>query len=269
MPVTVDGLQLFNTQESQSETETNVKANAVPLMDGSDTIITALEAQESPALSGRATANRISNLAGYSNDPETALSDWVQRLESLCQSEQGAGWTLQDDERNRSIQFIVDEVSWTYSYGAPYQVEWVVEGVRGEGILEQVARNPSSATPNTSASLDTLDLGSIEEFQMRRQMEVNTIPLAYGDSSNTVVTPDSGVVREVSWSGVKTGSMTALRSFDDSMRGKLGSNQDSTLTTAFPGNQYNVIVGNYNSTIAAGSPHKLRYTATTYEGITL
>lgn len=269
MALTIDGLRLWQAQESQSQTQANLNVTTVPTMDGDEAIITGLEAQEQPAMNGTVTANRLAENSNYSSDPLTALSEWIQEFESLAQSEQGSGYTLSDDERNRSIQVIVEEASWTYAYEAPYEASWTLKTVQGEGVLSSAARSPTSATPNTAATLDNQDLGHVREWQTSLKINLETFPIAYGSTQETIVQPSSGMVREFSWQGRKSGSLTDLRNFDDAMRGKLGSNNDATLTTGFPGTQHTVIVGDYQSTFEAGDPHSLRYQATVYEGLAL
>lgn len=261
----IDGLPLYGAQESQAELQTNVNVSSVPTMDGEDTLVTALEAQESAGISGRVTGLRLAEKSGYPSDPQWAIADWIQRFESLCKSEQGTGWTLEDNERGRSIQAIVTEASWTYSYEAPYEASWTLQARRGEGILTQEARSPTQHRPNSTALLDSQDLGSIDEFETTLQVDVETFPLAFGSTADTLITPASGMVREVTWSGQKTGSSSALQSFDDSMRSKLGPGSQSDLQLSFPGGTLSVIVSEYRSTFAAGDT-SMRYMCSVVEG---
>lgn len=269
MPVSIDGLRLYGAQETDAEVEANAGLTSAPTMGSDEAIISALESQESPAISGRATANRISNDPDYPSDPHNALAYWVQRFESLCQSEQGDGWQLVDDERGRSVLATVQKAQWTYSYEAPFEVQWTLGTIRGNGVLSQASRTPNSQTPASDSTLGGTSLGSLDEMQVTLEFDVEPFPIAFGDPSDAVLSPNSGVVREVSWSGFKHGSQTQLQSFDDEMRGNLGGNTTLTLQTAFPGTSHEIVLSNYRSTMMAGDPARLRYTATGFEGLAL
>lgn len=268
--VAINGVELYQAQESERASEANVNVTSIPMEAAEDQIVTALERQKSPSLSGTATGIRLSGLSGYSSDPQTALAEWVQQFESLCNEAQGSGWTLTDDERNDSIQVVVSEASWTrVETGAPLEVAWTLQCEVGEGVLTDQARSPTSATPNSAETLDGTDLGSIDEKRTATTVEMEVFPIALGDASDTILIPEGGQVREVTISGRVGGSKSELRSFDDTMDALVGGNTQATYQTAFPGTTHEVVVGGYASTFAAGDPHTLRYTLTLHEGLTL
>lgn len=270
MPVAIDGVDLYQAQESELASQANVNVTSIPTLGADEQIITALERQESPALSGTTTGIRLSGLSEYSSDPVTALAEWTQEFESLCNEAQGSGWTLVDDERNDSIQVLVTEAGWTrVETGAALEVGWTLQGERGDGVLNDQARSPTGASPNTVETLDGTDLGSVDEKRTTITAEMGVFPIALGDASDSVITPEGGQVREVSMSGRIGGSTSELRSFDDTLRGLVGGNTQATYQTAFPGTTHDVVVGDYASTFAAGDPHTLRYTLTLYEGLAL
>lgn len=269
MPVTIDGLRLWGANESTNASEARIDVTSVPSQGSDETLVVGLESAETQPLSGRVTGIRLTSKSGYSSDPETALADWIQRFESLVIAEQGDGWTISDDERNRSIDGIVTEASWTTAEGAPYEARWSLSFARGEGVLNNATRSPTSATPNTSSTLGGTDLGTITERRTERTIEIETTPIAFADESETILTPQSGVTRRVTLSGRIAGTVADLRTFDDTIRGYVGDNTTRTYQTGFPGTSHSVLVDSYDSTHNAGSPAHLTYALTLFEGIAL
>lgn len=279
MAVTVDGLQLYTADESTSATEAQVDAISVIGQDPGEAIITSLTAAESPTVAGRTTGIGLldegypSDVTASSNALEdqvyAAIAEWVQEFASLVNPEQGAGVTVDDDERDRSLTATVTEGSWTLAQGAPYQVLWSLTLQRGDGVATSTARSPSTQTPGTSTTLGGEDLGSIREKRTELKIDVQTTPLAFGDVDATIIVPESGTLRRVTIDGRRSASASTLRSFDDTLRGYLGGNSQQTYQTAFPGTSHDVVVASYDSTFTAGSPSVLEYSLSLIEGLTL
>lgn len=267
MPVTCDGLDLVGADESTSATEAQVDVTSPPGESPDENIIVSLTSQETASLAGRATALRLAQRADYSGDPVTALSDWVQRFVSLIQ-DQDTTWPLADDERGRSTDVAIETLSWTRSAGAPLDVRWSLEARRGEGVGATGSRAPTTTTPQATTSLGGTDLETVREKRTELTTELSTTPLAYADESETVLVPQSGVVRRITLTGFVSGSPSALRSFGDTMRSYLGTDATVRYQTAFPGTAHDVLVANYSDTHNAGDPARLEYSAELLEGVT-
>lgn len=267
--ITIDGLRLWGARESTNASEARLDVTSIPSQGSEETLVVGLESAETQPLSGRATGIRLTGQSGYSSDPETALSEWVQEFESLVIAEQGDGWALADDERDRSIDGIVTEASWTMAHGAPYEVRWSLSFDRGQGVLNDASRAPTTATPNATTTLGGTDLGTITERRMERTIDIGVTPIAFADESETILTPQSGVTRRVTIAGRVTGSAASLRTIDDTMRGYVGDNTTRAYQTGFPGTSHDVLVDSYDSTHNAGSPALLTYAMTLFEGVAL
>lgn len=266
MALTVDGLQLYGADESTVPTQGAVNVTSVPSEE--EPFLYSLTANEQATVAGRATGIRLSGLSAYSSDPETALAEWVQEFVSLVNSEQGSGYTVADDERDRSVTATATACSWTRAQGAPFQALWEIDLQRGDGVATTASRSPTTQSPGTTETLGGTDLGTILEKRVETQVDVDTIPLAFSPTSETVIVPQSGTQRRITVSGRAAGTQTELESKDDTLRGYVGDNQQLTYQTAFPGTSHEVVVDTYESTINAGSPSLLEYNLQVIEGLT-
>lgn len=268
MPVSIDDLRLFGAQESTNEVSAKIDVTSAPSQTDEEAFVFGLRAAETNPLSGRVTAIRLASNPDYPLDEREALSDWLQRFESLVSAEQGTGFELVDEERDRSINVIVTTASHTISYGEPFEASWSLDIERGEGVLTDATRSPTSATPNSTETLGGTDLGTITEKQTEKQIDVETSPIAFADTSDTVITPNSGVIRQVTIAGRVGGTLTELRSFDETLRDYVGREDTLSYQTAMPGTTHDVLVDSYDSTLSAGSPNVLRYGLTLFAGLT-
>lgn len=269
MPVTVDGVRLWGADESTRATEAQLDVTSVPSQGSDETLLVSLESAGRATLTGRATGLRLTGRAGYPADPYAALAQWILEFQSLAAAEQGGGWQLADDERDDTIQAVVEGVSWSTAAGAPHEASWSLDAVRGEGVFVDETRSVDSATPGTTTTLAGHDLGTIDERQTERSLDVEATPIALADESETVIVPQSGIVTEITITGRKAGTQSALRTFDDALRGLSGTQNTVTYQTGFPGTSHQVRVGNVDSTHNAGAPSTLDYGVTLYEGLSL
>lgn len=279
MPVSIDGVRLYGADESTVPTAGQVSSTSITGQDGDEAFHVALEAEETMTLAGRATGIRLLD-QGYPSDVtaasgadadqiEAAIAEWTQEFASLTSATQGNGWSLTDDERNRTLTVTATDGSWTRVAGAPWEVSWSLELTRGEGVFDNQSRSPSTATPGSSDTLAGTDLGTISERRIEISVDVETTPLAFADTSETLIVPTTGRIRRFTVTGRKTGSTSTLRSFDDTMRGNVGGDQQLTYDSGFPGTSHETVIDSYDSTFNAGSPHILDYSLSLIEGVTL
>lgn len=268
MALTIDGLRLYTAQESQTQATANASVTSAPGLTTDQVFVEALEAQEAPAMSGTATAYRIAQDPDYSDIPRVALAEWLVDFEGLCVYTQATGYTLQDDERDRSINVVVTNATWTLAEGDPLAARWTLETVRGEGVLVGTVNSGYNqlAAPQQTRSLGGVDLGSVIERQTVREMDVTRTNVAFGDPADVVIGPQGGVVRRYTISGRIGGTKQELRQSESDLRQFFGNQQNVTFRTAMPGYTDEVVVTNYRSTYGAGQPNTLRYTLSLVEG---
>lgn len=266
MPLTLDGLRLWGASESSNATQANIDVTSAPSQSPEDAFIFGLEAIEQQPLSGRVTGIRLSSQSGYPSDPRDALAQWLQEFESLVSPEQGDGWTLSDDERNRDITVVAEGGEWTYNAGAEFEASWTLTLTRGDAVFTSASRSPSTATPTTSATLGGTDLGTVRQKRTKLRMQTDTTPISYGGQDDTVISPKSGVIREWTISGRVAGSQAELRTFDDTIRGYIPRDSELTYQTGLPGTTHDTLADSYESTYNAGSTATLEYGLTLIEG---
>jgi len=267
MPVTIGDQRLWGAQESTTTSEARLNVTSVQTKDSDETIITGFRSAEQNPLSGTVTGPRLARNGDYPSDKRDAIAQYINELESFVSPTQGVGYTLSDDERDRDTTVIVQTATWTISYGAPYEARWTLDVARGEGVLSSSPRSVADTTPNSSETIDSTDMGTIDEKRTELSIDVDVSPIAYADASETIIVPNSGVTRRVTISARKGGTLSSLRSFDDTMRGYVGNKSTRTFQTAMPGTSHEVLIESYDGTIRAGVPNILDYRCTLFEGL--
>lgn len=240
-------------------------------MDPDETLLIGLEAVEEVSLSGKATGGVISQQPGYSSDRDTALAEWIHDFESLCSPLQGTGYTLVDDERNRSINVLVSEVSWNRKGGETGEVSWSLRATRGEGVMDVGGRSATSRVSiGTEALVDggtSYNLGALREKRVTKSIKLKPYPIALTGTDSVAIAAEEGVVRTVVYQGVKYGTMAELRSFDSAIRGLLGRDKTVVYEHVFPGHRQRVMLDNYDSYFREGQVSAMDYYLKAVEGI--
>lgn len=257
--------RLWNVQESGTDTEANVIVVSLFSTDPGETFLLPLTASDEGTPNGLATANRLGGIG--------SLANWVSELESYADGTMGS-LTLSDDQRGRSIPGQLRSVSWSVESGAPHEVEYSLEFVRGRDLgfdFGGGSSGPESVSPSSSASLAGYDLGEITNYRVTREQDITEIeiPQFLGDVSldDNLAFSTGGVTRTFRIEGRKTGSDSALADFEQTMQ----SNMADTLNTvsyseAFPGRNLDVAIQNYSGSRRAGEDRILEYSLELIEG---
>lgn len=269
MPLELDDVRLWGADESTNVSEANVELTSVPGDNPEENIAFSLEAVERQPLAGRATGIRLIQESGYPNDPRDALAQWIQEFISLCNANQGDGWELVDQERDRSISVAATNASWTYNAGAELEVQWDMELTRGDAFFTDSLRVPTTATPGASETLGGVDLGTVNQKRTSVDLQTETSAVAYQPRESTVITPDSGAVRSVQLTGRVGGDPQDLRDFENQLREWTPREDTLTYQSALPGTQHETVISSYDSTHNAGSPSILEYALELTEGESL
>lgn len=279
MSVTLSGdglsVPLLNTQEDVVDVEASVIDVSMFSTSPGETFLLPISATDEGSPSGRATGNRLSSM-GYGGDAVTALAQWVADLESLADGAMGSTLTLESTIRNRSINGQLRSITWDRETGAPYDINWSIEFVRGQTLNLPFSggggsSGPESVSPSSSGSLAGHDLGEIMSYKVSREQDLTEIeiPQFLGDINvdDNFVFSSGGVVRTFSIEGRKVGSDSALSSFEDAM----ASRQADLLNTvsyneAFPGRSLDVAIQSYSGTRKSGGAPILEYSLELIEG---
>lgn len=269
MPVTISNgsksTRLWNGQESQRQIQGNVRVDSVFNTGAGDTLLTGLEAQERATYTGKATGNRLSRQAGYSSDPVEALAEWVVEMETYVNGRQGGGYTLEDTERDRTINGVLGQFGWQRSRAELYAVEWDIDFIRGEGIMGMSNSMPGSVSPQRKAYIDGWDLGSLTQWRCDKQQPFQVYPEAFAEPGENPIKSDGGAVRQFTLVGRLDGE-DYRNQFDDHIRTLVGSDSIVEYESAFPGRSIPVMIRNYESTREAGVTRLGEYSVEMVQG---
>ena len=261
-------VDLWQVQEDREKSDGFVDATASPSFDSDEAFLSGLTRQQQSEVTGKATAIRLSNQAGYSDDPVTALAEWVQEVMALINGKQGTGFELVHDERGETINIVLEDFAWTRSAGARFEVDWDMKLRVGEGIMVQEDTAPNPANPSSSWSLDGDDLHKPIQYREQKKMQFKPTPIAFASSpEENLQEATSGALRTVTISAEYTGPVPERNSFDQTMKGLIGQDQLVTYSSAFPGHELSVMVNNYESTQEAGITKHGEYSLELIEGV--
>lgn len=267
---TSSSIALLNAQESQRAIAGDTDVSAPITQDRGDVLLTQLTGSERATIVGDATGNRISNLAGYSSDPETALAEWAIDLEQTCHSQQGGAHQLVDDDRSETVDVVVENVTWQREMGQPFDVRYVVSVAFGDSPGSYTGLADETASPGSAATLAGQDMGTIVTKMVEIEQPFDEFAIAYADqfdNANSYVA-GGGSTRRFTITGQITGA-TARNNFDDHVRSLVANNNTVTYNEAWPGRALDVIVNDYESTHEAGNTRLGDYNIELIEGRTL
>lgn len=260
-------VDLWQVQEDQDSRDGNVDVADIPSFDADESYVSGLTQQHEGTLSGLATGNRLSRQSGYSDDPVTALAEWVQRVMALHNGQQGTGLTLTHDVRNQSVNVVLSTFGWTRTAGDSLELEWNMEFRIGEGVMVDGETAANTAAPSSTWSLDGRDLQHPMQYREEKSQRVEVAEMAYADSPEENLVKDrSGVTRSITITGRHTGSRSERKAFDDHLRSLIGQDQIVTYQSAFPGHALDVMVNRYDSLLEAGITRQGRYQLELIEG---
>ncbi|UBF23112.1 hypothetical protein HCTV-16_gp129 [Haloarcula virus HCTV-16] len=255
--------RLWHKQEDIVEAKGKVRTDAIYGEDSDQTLLTGLQQQQKFTTTGVATGLRLSRQPGYSNDPNTAVAQWVVEMETYINAQQGSGFTLQSDERNDSKNVVLESFGWQREPTEKYQVSWDLTAHWGQSMMSSSSRNPPSVSPSQSWSLDGYDLGNQVMTRQEKMQQVEAYPIAYAKAGENEVLAQSGAIRQITLRGSKNSNRN---SFDDAMQALLGQDTTVTFSEGFPGRDLEVMVKEYESTREAGYTRIGEYSMTLIEG---
>lgn len=230
-------------------------------------ILSQLEAVESYTYTGIVTGNRLSQQAGYSNDPVTALAEWTAEAETFIDARQGDGHTLTDNERGETLNGVVTSFGWQRESGAELELRWDLEFWRGRASMRSEDQSIPNVSPSSTATLDGWDLGDLKSWRSDLQQTFEPFPVAYPSPGENELKSNGGVVRKYTIRGQIIGT-TDANSFDSHIRSLAGSDTTVTFEEPFPGRSMTVMVDTYDSIREAGVPRFGTYDMTLIQGVT-
>jgi len=247
---TNDSVTLLQGRTSERSVGGETTINPTPGDDTQDAIIADFKHAEQGTITGIATGNALANSnIVSSSDRRTALAEYAQLLHTLIPINPGSGWTITDSPRSdETVDVVFSRARWQINEADPFTIQYSVEADVGGGLGGSAAADiPSAnaASPQASATLDGVDLGSLESWSEIQRQETRVTALTFEDVQNNTITSKSGPVRRITISGRPT---TNRDTIDDKIQALKGEDKTVVYQSAFPGESVDVVVDSYTST---------------------
>jgi len=262
-------IDFWQAQEDRDEREGEVDVSPSATYDSDEAYLSGMTEAHSQETTGIVTGNRLSRQTGYSNDPVTALAEWVQTVMALINGQQGQGYTLTHDVRDLERNVVLESFGWTRSSGEKLQLEWDLAYRIGEGVMVDNTTSTNPASPSSTWTLDGRDLQHPIQYREEKRQKLGTDKMLNASSAEqNTITSESGAVRTITISAEHTGTVSERKAFDDHMKLLIGQDTIATYQSAFPGHELDVMVNKYESVLEAGRTRVGEYSLELIEGTT-
>jgi len=269
------------------------QTNKEPLygQDADDTFLTPLSGQKSIQISGSVGFSRMAEL-NPTLPRVDAVRKYILQIEALVLAQQGIGWEIDDQVRNRIFAgtnptgedfaggFLVEASSWTYDTANNERLTYTINAKFGAGV--QDTTNPeayiseylNSLNPgdiedkieivsivglNDPLQVDTYTFSEVSNRRFKRKVNVINTDIIHNTELPVVATLESGVDATYVFSGVVYETDTqafeeTIREFDEDIQGKT-----AIVTDALVGRQLSGTIGNSTTTIEASRPNRFTF----------
>lgn len=269
------------------------QTNKEPLYgtEADETFLTPLSGQKSIQISGSVGFSRMAELNPTLSRVD-AVRKYILQLEALVLAQQGIGWEIDDQVRNRIFAgtnptgddvasgYLIETSTWTYETANNERLAYTISAKLGAGV--QDTANPESyvneylnSVPpneiedkmeivsvtglNTPSQVDTYTFSEVANRRFKRKVDVINTDIIHNTELPVVATLESGVDATYSFSGViyETDTQTfeeTIREFDEELQGKT-----VTVTDALVGRQLSGTIGNSTTTIEASRPNRFTF----------
>lgn len=287
---------LYLSEDSTVSTETDTQKQDVPTQDSEETILAPISGKQfirgSGVIQGRYLSRNTSSLIQRSNvsesdteivySPKTAYRLYVYQLESLVLPEQGRGYIVEDNVRNKTFEpssssfgVLFDSVSHEYNTGEGFKGSWDVEGQVTDGVQNAVSRieyiddqirklqNFDRDKAEVVTTSTSVNLGEIEKMNRNREIDLNTSDLIHQQDDKEAVNVssiDSGVKENVTFEGRIADHQTSKTL--SQVAKDLGLNihgEEAVVYDTITGRDIRGAVADSESTFVGGEPDKVEY----------
>jgi hypothetical protein len=253
-PVSGTTLELYNAQSSSNDRQGSVDVSPYTGFDSDQAFLSSLEQQGSFTIQGAVTGRRLSQLAGYSSDPQTALAEWAVTFEAFVNGAPGNGYTLTRGYRTGTdFTGIVETARWSRRGGESVELGYSLEFVRGQaaGVSEPVS--PDSLGTATTWTVDGVSFAGIDEVSVEKSMPVDVYRRTFAeDPDDNDLLNRAGATRRVSLTGQLVGDAASRNSTEDSLTSSIGNDEIVTVEDGFTGRTYDGMIESVENTDEAG-----------------
>jgi hypothetical protein len=246
-------LELFTAQNLSNEREGQVDVTTFPTGESEETYLTSLAQDGRASIQGAVTGLRLSNISGYSSDPQTALAEWAVELESFINRGQGSGVDLDRDYRGDTLSGYLEDVQWVRRGGEPLELGYSIAFVRGEGVGVYDPPRAPTISPGGDLTLAGRTIPNLQEFSVQLQQPVTVARRTFAENpGDNDLTSDGGASRLVTITGRVEGDEAARQAFDADLTDSIGQDELVTLSDPFTGRDLEGMIQNYSATDEAG-----------------
>lgn len=286
----VDGpetkLYLVETATASAETDTNQED--IPTQGDDEAVLSPITGQRSFSFSGAMTGLKAAMTDKYSDDPHTALVQYMIELESLVLELQGIGYKLEDDirgitlipdtnpdpnnddERPRGLLF--ETVRWEHTNEEALRVEYTVEGKFTEGVQQTNHRGNNYITDKRNAADDTITddavttigglsfyPGEVTDRMYERKIDLESQDLIHGEEIPNVGVIQSGVKGIYNLEGrVSRDQVPSLSDLSKQITRDIHG-QEVTIEDSLRRRTFTGAISDSSTTIKQGQPNYLEY----------
>jgi len=259
---------LRNIQTDNDSTDGMVDVTPFVTFDSDEAFLVSMTQQERFQWTGQVSGGSLSADPDYADDPHTAVAEWVQRFMATVNGSQGEGHTIEHGVRGMDpINVVFEDAGWSVSGGERAFATWNATARRGEGVMVSANETVLEADPGSEWSLDGVGLGRLRELRESKRQQINEVEtLLADDPGENLIYSNGGVVRNVTITGVVTGSADERLAFDNEIKSRAGVDETYTYSSPFPGHELSVMVDSYDSDLEAGAANQTEYSLELVEG---
>lgn len=270
-------LEFYTTEEATNEAETDLKPQNIPTQDDEDTLLAPIQGKKSFRWQGKVVGNYAVR-QGFGETPKTALIRWLIEGESLVSSEQGNGYKVTDNVRDRVFEpsgstpgVLIESFDWTYETGDNVSAEWNLDGQVTEGMQStnnrqryidtEFNQRPNIQTDSLEISGSGLSfpLGDLSSRSYNRSVDLQVSEMIHNSDLPSTGLAQSGVNGELDLDGrVTRDDVGNLKSFAKQIVENLHG-VEVTFRDSFTSREFSGAVTDSSATFEQGRPDIVNY----------
>jgi hypothetical protein len=254
-------LEFYTTEEATNEAETDLKPQNIPTQDDEDTLLAPIQGKKSFRWQGKVVGNYAVR-QGFGETPKTALIRWLIEGESLVSSEQGNGYKVTDNVRDR----VFEPSGSTPGVLIENLDGQVTEGMQSANNRQRYIDTEFNQRPNIqtdsleiSGSGLSFPLGDLSSRSYRRSIDLQVSEMIHNSDLPSTGLAQSGVNGELDLDGrVTRDDVGNLKSFAKQIVENLHG-VEVTFRDSFTSREFSGAVTDSSATFEQGRPDIVNY----------
>lgn len=263
--------ELITPNSFQASSQTDTRRQSIFGRDDDDAILAPVSGKRSARIDGSTSFSAMDRYFD-TRDLKSSVRTYIRRLESLVLPEQGLGWRVTDNVRNRVYDptedrgFLFTGISWQHSASEPNTLEWDIDFEKADGVQDgetperYIRRRGMSDVGRDRVEVNdvVLEFAEVDTRRVERSLDISSNDLLHQlendeeGSSPVLGIIESGIETEVTFNGtvyVPDEFESTINSFDRELHGDEAKLYDELSGTVWIGT-----ITNSSSTVNAGEP---------------